>query len=241
MRQLSQQTFALAQRFAYQPEFAVLQVPQPAVDNTRGAAGGAAREVVLLNQQDALAPASALTRDCDAVDAAANDQNVKDLVAMLDGATHLTLIRCLFRESTTLLESISWQEGKLLDWDGLYAHDSPSERICPQPRKQVLRVRAGPTLGFDIGKDRVAPLDCLQFFDLFRRYLVRGFKAAPAIEQRAELLQMCVEALLRIVTRVPGGDQELPVGRFQQQKLAAYLFGQSRGHFMPTPQRSEER
>src|SRR5579859_1403384 len=94
----------------------------------------------------------------------------------------------------------------------------------------------GPALRLDVGKHRVAPFNNLQFLYLLGRDLVRCFEAPPAVEQRAELFQMRVEALLRVVARVLGGDQELPVRRFQQQQLAADLLGQPGRDFMSAPQ-----
>src|SRR5438270_11270463 len=71
-------------------------------------------------------------------------------------------------------------------------------------KRAVLLVRRGPAFGFHIGKDGVAQLDGLQLFNLLGWDLARGFKASPAVQQRAELLQMSVEALFRVVARVLG-------------------------------------
>jgi hypothetical protein len=88
MRRLGQQSFALAQRLPHQADLSVLQVTQPAVNDSGGAAGGAGGKIILLHQQRALAPLRTLARDGNTVDAAADDQNVKDLVLRLDIATH---------------------------------------------------------------------------------------------------------------------------------------------------------
>src|SRR5437868_1456960 len=86
-------------------------------------------------------------------------------------------------------------------------------KTCGRKRAALL-VRRGPALGFHIGKDGVAQLDGLQLLNLLGWDLTCGFKAPPAVQQRAELLQMSVEALFRVVARVLGGDQKLPVRRF---------------------------
>src|SRR5215467_4123008 len=92
MRELAQQAFAFKQRFAHQADFTMLQVTQSAMDDPGGTAGGAGGEIILLNQQRALAPLGTLTRNGDTVDAAADHQNVKALVARLYRAAHLGLL-----------------------------------------------------------------------------------------------------------------------------------------------------
>ncbi len=84
MWRLREQALTLAQRLAHQPDLSMLQVAQPAVDNAGGSAGGAGGKIILLNQQRALAPLRALARNGNAVDAAANHQNVKALVLRMD-------------------------------------------------------------------------------------------------------------------------------------------------------------
>src|SRR5579884_888877 len=64
---------------------------------------------------------------------------------------------------------------------------------------RVLGSGAGPVLRFYVRENRIADFNRLQLLDLLRRDLVRGFKAPPCIQQRSELLQVSVEALLRVV------------------------------------------
>src|ERR1041385_5725838 len=96
-------------------------------------------------------------------------------------------------------------------------------------------VRCAPQLGIDLWKDGVAQLNCFQFLEFFRRKLASPFKATPRVQQRTELLQMSIEALLRIVACGFGGDQKLPVRRLQQQLFAANLFYQPRSGFIAAP------
>ena len=77
MRRRAQQHLALAQRLAHQPEFAVLQIAQAAVDELRGRRRGAGGEIVLLDQDDAKAAAGGVARDAGAVDAAADDGEIE--------------------------------------------------------------------------------------------------------------------------------------------------------------------
>ena len=79
VRALLQQAPAFEQRLADQSELGMLQVAQAAVDDARGAAGGAGGEVVLLDQQGAAAGAGAFPGDGNAVDSAANDDDLEAL------------------------------------------------------------------------------------------------------------------------------------------------------------------
>ena len=84
MRRLCQQSLTFAQRLPHQPDFAMFKVAQSAVDDSRGPAGSAGGKIVLLNQQHALAPLRTLARNGNAINAAADHQNVKDLVLRMD-------------------------------------------------------------------------------------------------------------------------------------------------------------
>ena len=76
VRGIAEQNRALPQGLAHEPEVAVLQVAQPAVDEL-GAGGRCVRgQVVLLAQQHVEAAARRVPRDAAAVDAAADDQQV---------------------------------------------------------------------------------------------------------------------------------------------------------------------
>src|SRR5438270_13867879 len=54
--------------------------------------------------------------------------------------------------------------------------------------------------------------------------------------QSAQLLEMSDEALLGIVACRAGSDQELPIARFQQQQLTAYLLHQALRQRVSPPQ-----
>ncbi len=77
MRRRAQQHLALAQRLAHQPELALLQVAQAAMDQLRGCRRGAGRKVVLLDEHDLEAAAGGIARDAGAIDAAADDGEVE--------------------------------------------------------------------------------------------------------------------------------------------------------------------
>src|SRR5688572_27120674 len=94
---------------------------------------------------------------------------------------------------------------------------------------------AGPHLWRDGRKNRVPGFDFLELLQGLLRQFVGTFVPAPGVKQCPELLQMRLEALFRIVTRALGGDQELPIRRFQKQQLAADLPGQSAGLFVVPP------
>jgi len=79
VRAFAEQAFAFAQRFTHQTELSVFEIAQSAVDDARGAAGHTRCEVILLDQQSALARAGTLTRDGNTVDSPADDHNVKVL------------------------------------------------------------------------------------------------------------------------------------------------------------------
>src|ERR1700722_15102007 len=83
VRSLAQKAFALAQGFADEIDFAVLEIAQTAVDDARGTAGDAGGEVVLLDQKSALAGAGAFAGDRDSVNAAADHDHVE--VLAVDG------------------------------------------------------------------------------------------------------------------------------------------------------------
>ena len=78
VRAVAQQALALAQRFASEGNLAFLQGAQ-AAQHAAGAAGRAGGEVMLLDQQRALAGASALACDGNSHDATANHCDLKVL------------------------------------------------------------------------------------------------------------------------------------------------------------------
>src|SRR5437868_13475141 len=72
-----QQPLAFPQRFAYQPDLAVLQITQAAMDDSTGTAGGACSEIVFFHQKGAFAAARTLLRSGDAIDAAAHHDDIE--------------------------------------------------------------------------------------------------------------------------------------------------------------------
>ena len=76
MRRHAQQHLALVQRLAHQPEGAVLEIAQAAVDQLGGGRGGAGGEIVLLDQQHAQAAAGGIPGQSGSVDAAADNGEV---------------------------------------------------------------------------------------------------------------------------------------------------------------------
>ena len=83
VRTLAEKAFALAQRFADEIDFAMLEVAQTAVDDAGGTAGDAGGEVILLDEQGTLAGTGAFPGDRDSVDSAADDDHVE--VLAIDG------------------------------------------------------------------------------------------------------------------------------------------------------------
>ena len=79
VRALAEQAITLAHRLADEAQFAMFQVTQAAMNNARGAAGNPGGEIILLDQQSALAGAGALPRHRDAIDAAPDDDNLESL------------------------------------------------------------------------------------------------------------------------------------------------------------------
>ncbi len=76
MRRHTQQHFALVERLAHQAEGAVLEIAQAAVDELGGGRGGAAAEIVHLDQQHPHAAAGGVAGEPGSVDAAADDGEV---------------------------------------------------------------------------------------------------------------------------------------------------------------------
>jgi hypothetical protein len=69
-----EQDLALGQRLANEPEFVVLEISQAAMNELARCRGRRAGKVVLLDEQDAQAAASGVTRNASAIDTAANDE-----------------------------------------------------------------------------------------------------------------------------------------------------------------------
>ena len=79
VRTLSQQALPLTKRPAHQTDLAMFQVPQSTVNDSGGAAGCACGKIVLLDKQRATAAAGALARNGNAINATADDDDVKVL------------------------------------------------------------------------------------------------------------------------------------------------------------------
>jgi hypothetical protein len=79
VRAFAEQAFTLAHRFAHQIKFAMLQVSEAAMDDACRPAGHSRSEIVLLDQQSALAGAGTLARDSHSIDAASDDYHLKVL------------------------------------------------------------------------------------------------------------------------------------------------------------------
>ena len=80
-REPVEQQPALGQRLAHQPEVALLQIPQPAVDELARAAGGAGREVARLHERDVQPARGGVERATGPRRTAADHHHVEDLVA----------------------------------------------------------------------------------------------------------------------------------------------------------------
>ena len=76
MRREAQQPLAFVQRLAHEPDLEVLEVPQPAVDQSRRRARRARREVAALDEQHGKAGERGLARDRSAIDAGADHDHV---------------------------------------------------------------------------------------------------------------------------------------------------------------------
>ena len=77
VRRHAQHHLALDQRLAHQPEPSLLEIAQAPVDELGGGRRRAGREIVLLDQQNAQAPAGGVAGDPGAVDAAADDGEIE--------------------------------------------------------------------------------------------------------------------------------------------------------------------
>ena len=80
MRRVLDEALAFGQRLVHEPELALVEVAQAAVDELRAPAAGARREVVALDERGAQAPAGRVERDTRPGDAAADDEHVEVVV-----------------------------------------------------------------------------------------------------------------------------------------------------------------
>jgi hypothetical protein len=97
VRRDPQQHFAFGEGLGDEAKLVVLQVPQAAVNQlaARRRRGGA--EIALLHQKRPQAPASGVARDADAVDAAADD----DEIERVRPGTHASAVRNRARSRAT--------------------------------------------------------------------------------------------------------------------------------------------
>ncbi len=82
----------------------------------------------------------------------------------------------------------------------------------------------GPVAGVDVEEDAVATLDLGEAVVLGFGEGADGFEALPDGFDFVELVVVGEEANLRVVAGGSGGDEELPVGGFEEEELAAELF-----------------
>src|SRR5258708_32942726 len=78
---LLEQEFAFPQGFAHQTDLSVLEVAKAPMDDPRCPAGGTAREVIFLNQQNTATGKGTLPRDGNTIDAASHNGEVVVLAA----------------------------------------------------------------------------------------------------------------------------------------------------------------
>ena len=81
----------------------------------------------------------------------------------------------------------------------------------------------GPEAGLDVGEDAVAAFDLGKAVFLSLGEGAGGFEALPDAFDLVELVVVGEETDLRVVARSSGGDEELPVGGFEQEEFAAEL------------------
>jgi hypothetical protein len=79
VRSLAEQALSFAHGLAHQIKFAVLQIAQASVDDSRRAAGDPGGEVVLLDQKSAFPGAGAFAGHGDAINSTANHHDVEVL------------------------------------------------------------------------------------------------------------------------------------------------------------------
>ena len=93
----------------------------------------------------------------------------------------------------------------------------------------VLAGTGGPEVGVDVGEDAVADFDGGEAFFLFGGDGLVGLQVLVDGLELVELIDVGFEAELGVVTGGSGGDEELPVGGFEEEELAAELFDDALG------------
>jgi hypothetical protein len=77
MRRQAQQHLALAERRADEPQRAVFQIPQAAVNELGGCGRSAGGEIALFEKHDLQSPTGRIARNARAIDAAANNRQIE--------------------------------------------------------------------------------------------------------------------------------------------------------------------
>ncbi len=93
----------------------------------------------------------------------------------------------------------------------------------------MLAGAGGPEVGVDVGEDAVAHFDGGEAFGLFGGDGSVGFQMLVDGLELVELVHVGLEAELGVVAGGAGGDEELPVGGFEEEELAAELFDDALG------------
>jgi hypothetical protein len=79
MGPLAKELLAFLKRLPHQANFSEFQIAKTAVDNARRPAGGSGAEIILLQQQNFAFRTRALPGNCDAVDPAADHNDMEPL------------------------------------------------------------------------------------------------------------------------------------------------------------------
>lgn len=95
----------------------------------------------------------------------------------------------------------------------------------------------GPETGVDVREDAVALLDGGEAVFLFCGEGIGGLTGQPDLCEFVELVVVGVEAELGVIARGAGGDEELPVGGFEQKEFPAELLDDAlaQGGSAPVP------
>ncbi len=96
-------------------------------------------------------------------------------------------------------------------------------------RGAVLAGAGGPEVGVDVGEDAVALFDGGEAGFLLQADGLVGFEVLPDGFELVELIHVGLEAEFGVVSRCTRRDEELPVGGFEEQELAAELFDDALG------------
>src|SRR5690606_15484569 len=87
MRSVAPQNLALKQRLAHQPEFVMLQIAQPTVNELGGSRRRTAGEIVHLRKHDGIAASGGVAGNATPIDAAPDDQQIHYFFGHICSAT----------------------------------------------------------------------------------------------------------------------------------------------------------